>query len=106
MVDNPDPRFAVHYNLAIDDLAKTNPNMTLAEAVPAATEKAKTSTAAYQEDPTFYRYAIILLTVIVLAVVATATLLVGLGKAPSDGIVAIGSGAVGALIGLFSSQKT
>ncbi|MGA9085334.1 MAG: hypothetical protein ACLQMU_01350 [Methanoregula sp.] len=101
-------RFAAHYNLAMNDLLNKNPEMPLKDAVHKATQTAKDATqkdAVYTQDPIFYRTAEILLAIIVLVVVVGSIWLFSISKAPSDGIIAIGSGAVGALIGVFSTQK-
>ncbi|MHB8053425.1 MAG: hypothetical protein ACYDEZ_09115 [Methanoregula sp.] len=103
-------RFASNLNVEISNLAKQNPELPLKDALPqatkAATKKTQEEKAAYLTDPLFYRTAEVLLTVIVLAVVLGSIWLLSIGKSgPSDGIIAIGSGAVGALIGLFSTQK-
>ena len=101
----PDQNFAVNYKVAMADILKADPNISVKDADQQATKAANEATVAYKADPTFYRIAIILLTIIVLAVVLGSVFLLNNGKSPTDGVIAIGSGAVGALIGLFSSQK-
>jgi uncharacterized protein (DUF1015 family) len=104
-----DQIYAVNYHRAMADVLKNDPLKNLQdadnEAKKQATEDTKKEVAAYIEDKMFYRLVAKYLTVIVLAVVLGSVLLLGIDKAPTDGIIAIGSGAVGALIGIFSTQK-
>lgn len=93
---------------AMKTILKQDPNTPLDDAVSKAKETAEKVTqiqAAYTQDPMFYRTAEVLLAIIVLLVVGGSMYLINAGKTPTDGIIAIGSSAVGALIGVFSTQK-
>lgn len=57
---------------------------------------------AYETDPWFYRTVVIALGLSAAGSVLGIVLLVALGQPPPDALVAIGSGAVGALAGVFS----
>ena len=89
---------------------KKDPTKSVKEVDEEATKKAEKETqeqvAAFMKDKIFYRQVAGYLTLIVLLVVVGGVILIGIGKSPSDGIIAIGSGAVGALIGIFSTQKS
>jgi uncharacterized protein (DUF1800 family) len=104
-----DQIYAMNYQRAMNDVVKKDPSKSLKdadeEATKIATEDTKKQVAAFIEDKEFYRRVALYLTTIVLVVVAGSVILIGIGKAPTDGIIAIGSGAVGALIGIFSTQK-
>lgn len=100
--------FAVNYQNAMNKILDQSPDMPLKEAVPKAEDTANEVTqdqAAYLQDPVFYRNAEVLLATIVLLVVLGSLILIYVGKTPTDGVIAIGSGAVGALIGTFSAQR-
>lgn len=103
-VDN----YSKNFEDAIQTIMKQEPDIGLDDAVSKAKETAEKTTqaqAAYINDPVFYRTAVYLLAIIVLLVVGGSFWLIYLDKTPTDGIIAIGSGAVGALIGLFSNPK-
>ena len=103
----PSPsRYAIYYANDIKELAKKEPDLPVSQASEkadkSATEKVQ---AAYINDPIFFRTLIWLLAVIVVVVVVGSIGLSFVGKSASDGVIAIGSGAVGALIGLFSNKN-
>ena len=101
-------RFAVNYENAMNEILTQDPGIPLREAVDRAKNTAEEITkiqAAYVQDPIFYRTAMILLASIILLVVLGGLILTYMGKNPSEGILAIGATAVGALAGIFSAQK-
>jgi hypothetical protein len=63
------------------------------------------SVPAYTESKNFYFTAEIILGVTIFVVILGNFYLLSSGKTTSDGIIAIGSAAVGALAGLFSASK-
>lgn len=100
------PNYKIYYANDINELAKKEPDLPISKAA----EKAHISAAektqvAYISDPIFYRSLIRLLAAIVLVVVVGSIGLSFMGKSASDGVIAIGSGAVGALVGLFSNKN-
>lgn len=104
--------YAENYPANLEKIAKNiieqNPELPLNEVISQATQPAKEATqnqAAFITDPIFYRNAEYLLAFIVALVVLGSLILLYVNKTPTDGLIAIGSGAVGALIGLFSTQK-
>jgi hypothetical protein len=98
--------FKAKYDVRANEILKANPNDS-PEQIKAKLQKVAEETArdVWHGDKVFFRYAIVLLGIIVLVVVFVAGYLLANGKTPTDGIIAIGSGAVGALVGLFSSSK-
>lgn len=101
-------RFAVNYENAINEILSQDPNISLREADDKAKNTAEEVTriqAAYFQDPIFYRTTMILLASITLLVVLGSLVLTYMGKIPSEGIIAIGASAVGALAGIFSAQR-
>jgi hypothetical protein len=60
---------------------------------------------AYQRDKAFYRIAVALLGIAGLAVITGSTYLFAIGEDPSDGLIAIGSAAIGGLVGIFNKGK-
>ena len=104
-----DQLFALNYTRRLDEVLKNDPSKSVKdaddEAKTKATEDTKTQMGVYIRDREFYRRVSKYLAIIVVIVILCSTLLIGLGKSPTDGLIAIGSGAVGALIGLFTAQK-
>ena len=101
---DPSGNYPIFYKEEVDRLAKDDPDLSVKEAAVKADQKAKEKDEAYKHDPIFYRGLLGGLVIIVLVVVLGSIYLIGIGKTPTDGIIAIGSGAVGALIGLFSNK--
>jgi uncharacterized integral membrane protein len=68
---------------------------------------------AYTADKTFYRYAIVGLIIVILAVIVSAAVM-GVWAVPEgndplslpDGIIALGATAIGGLVGLFAPSPT
>lgn len=101
-------RFAVNYENAMNRILNQDSEISLREADDKAKNIAEEVTqiqAAYFQDPIFYRTAMKLLSAVILIVVLGSLFLVYVGKTPSEGIIAIGASAVGALVGIFSTQK-
>ncbi|OPY31259.1 MAG: hypothetical protein A4E32_01709 [Methanomassiliicoccales archaeon PtaU1.Bin124] len=97
-------KYQVQYQIAKEGIRKSNPDIdeaSLDKAANVATEQIL----AYQNDTEFYRRLIMYLTIIVLVVVVGTMVLLGMGKDSNDGLIAIGSAAVGALVGIFSTSK-
>ncbi len=105
MRTDPSGNYPIFYTEEIKKLEKERPSLTIGEAGKEADEVAKVRDAAiYTQDIGFYWVLLVGLVSIVVIVVLGSIGLIAMGKEPSDGIIAIGSGAVGALIGLFSSK--
>ena len=104
IIGDPSGNYPIFYKEEIDNIARNEPELSIKDAVAKADQKAKEKDAIYTQDPIFYRALLCGLVLIVLTVVVGSIYLIGIGKAPTDGIIAIGSGAVGALIGLFSKK--
>ncbi|MDO8841790.1 hypothetical protein [Methanocalculus sp.] len=58
-----------------------------------------------ETDEWVFRGVIAFLGIAVIATIAGALILVGLGKTPPEGIIAIGSAAVGAMAGILTPRK-
>jgi len=90
---------------SINKIAKESPETNVSDAVKTAEEEAEVKAKfAYTQDKIFYRRLLYCLTIIIALVIIGSIFLTYSGKTMSDGIIAIGSGAVGALIGLFSNK--
>jgi len=55
-----------------------------------------------KEESSIYRWVILFIGVSVLLVIIAVSILVGLGKTPPEGLIAIGSAAIGAMAGLLA----
>ncbi|WP_048042795.1 hypothetical protein [Methanosarcina mazei] len=100
--------YPANFEKIAKDIIEQNPDLPLKEVVSQAAQPAKEATqnqSAFITDPIFYRNAEFLLAFIVALVVLGSLILIYVDKTPTDGLIAIGSGAVGALIGSFSTQK-
>ncbi|MEZ5336499.1 MAG: hypothetical protein R2741_15415 [Methanolobus sp.] len=100
--------FPKNFNKVARTILEENPSKPVEEVIAEATEEAKKVTkeqAVYIYDKEFYRVAIWFLGLIVLAVVIGGLFLTYFDKSPTDGIIAIGSAAVGAIVGIFSTSK-
>jgi hypothetical protein len=96
-------RQAITFRKAIEDL---DPKTPLSEAVQKATKEANEVQPAWFNDVKFFRYAVLGLIIITLVVIVCSTIVIGLGETPVDGLIAIGSAAVGALVGIFSRPQS
>ena len=71
-----------------------------------AEEEGKISgTQAWEKDKTFFRIAVWLLGIAGFLVIIGVVYLCAIGKNPSDGLIAIGSAAIGGLVGIFTTTK-
>jgi small-conductance mechanosensitive channel len=96
--------YPVFYTEEMKKIVQNNPKISIEDAEKEADKKARERDVVYKQDPIFYRWLLLGLVLIVIIVVIGSILLIAIGQKPSDGIIAIGSGAVGALIGLFSNK--
>jgi len=62
----------------------------------------KVNLAKLEYESVIYRWVILFIGVSVLLVIIAVSILVGLGKTPPDGLIAIGSAAVGAMAGILA----
>ncbi|MCO5381179.1 MAG: hypothetical protein NHB15_02890 [Methanosarcina barkeri] len=89
----------------MDENKKADIKTAVSQAVENAANNVIMSVPAYTESKNFYFTAEIILGVTIFVVILGNFYLLSSGKTTSDGIIAIGSAAVGALAGLFSASK-
>lgn len=65
----------------------------------------KKGTPAYQDDPVFYRYAVLFLGIAIVISIIALTFSIYRGNGGTEGLIAVASGGIGALAGLFGAQK-
>lgn len=88
---------------AAENNRKNPDQVTADEIIQAAEGKAQE---AYKRDRTFYRHALYIIGGLVFATVIALVISVVIGKGGTEGLVAVASGGIGALAGLFVSGST
>jgi hypothetical protein len=96
---------ALYYHDASERILKEQPGISGKELDEQARAEAEKKQLAYEEDKWFYRILIILLAGVVLTVVIGSFVIIATGHDTTDGIIAIGSAAVGALVGIFATTN-
>lgn len=90
--------------IVLDTISKSAPNISFVDANKIADEVVK-SVPIYTQDKWFYRGVAISLAVIVGIVLVGGIILIGTGHEMSEAMIALGSAAVGGLVGIFATSK-
>jgi|GEM_PF-5570987 len=85
------------------DLGKSETEITASEVIKAGEEKSQAPV--FTGDIIFYRRALWMLSFILFAAVVALTISVLIGKGGTEGLVAVASGGIGAMAGLFAIQR-
>jgi hypothetical protein len=88
---------------ASHDLGKSEDEITASEVIKIGEEKSRAPV--FLGDIVFYRLALKSLFIVLIIAIAALTLSVYLGKGGTEGLVAVASGGIGAMAGLFAIQR-